>query len=105
MLKKTLVLIFFASLLLHGCREDIVEFEDLERDGGSLFINSNPPGASIFFENVNTRLLTPNEFEDIAPREYLVTLKLPGYEDATVVVSIESGMDKFLNIIMRRPTR
>lgn len=94
---------FYTKLLLllilfMGCREDIVQFEDIERDGGTLFISSFPNGAQIFIKEADTKRTTPDEFPDMAPGDYEVTLKLPGFQDITVVVNMESGKNKILNV-------
>lgn len=99
--------IFLFGLLIvtsafFSCREDIVEFNNIERDNGSIYLNSFPEGAEIFLMDSKTNLKTPEEFQELAPGDYVFTLKLSGFNDTTVVINVESGRTNSLNIRLKR---
>lgn len=96
-------LVLFSAILFCfiSCREEVVTFEEIEADGGSLFLRSTPVGAEIFIRNTNTQKVTPDIFEELTPGEYFVTLKLMGFQDTSFVVNIESKKNKLLNIRLK----
>ena len=55
---------------------------------GSLFVSSEPSGASIFLDNNNTGKTTPNTFYDLSEGSYSITLKLNYYRDTTINAQI-----------------
>jgi hypothetical protein len=58
----------------------------------SLQLNSNPPGAEIWYHNNNSGLYTPYFWPEIYPLiTYVFVLKNPGYEPYTAVVTPQSG--------------
>jgi hypothetical protein len=58
----------------------------------SLQINSNPPGAEIWFHDNNTGMYTPFFLPEINPFiTYVFVLKNPGYEPYRAVVTPQSG--------------
>jgi len=58
----------------------------------SLQLNSNPPGAEIWYHNNNTGIYTPYFWPEVYPLlTYVFVLKNPGYEPYTVVVTPQSG--------------
>jgi PEGA domain len=83
-----LLLIPFVALLITSCSDDdpITPAEP-----GSIFITSNPAGAQIWIDGVNTSQTTPDTVLDIDEGVYSFTLKLVDYEDTTFTVSITGG--------------
>lgn len=96
------VLLLIAASAFFSCREDIVEFNNIERDNGSIYLNSFPEGAEIFLMDSETNLRTPEEFQELAPGDYIFTLKLSGYSDTTVVINVTSGRINSLNVRLKR---
>ncbi|MBU2492734.1 MAG: PEGA domain-containing protein [Bacteroidetes bacterium] len=102
MKKVFLTAVFVISFFLISCREDIVEFAEIQKDSGSLFLSSYPQGAVIFLKDTQTNFKTPEEFDELEPGEYIITLKLDGYSDTTIVVNVESGKRNFLSIFLNK---
>jgi len=100
--KIFLFVILVITSAFFSCREDIVEFNNIERDNGSIYLNSFPEGAEIFLMDSRTNFTTPEEFKDLAPGDYVFTLKLSGYKDTTVVLNVESGKIKSFSILLKR---
>ena len=92
----------FFAIVFFSCREDLVKFEDLEKDNGSLYLNTFPEGAEIFLKDTKTNLKTPEQFEELEPGEYVFTLKLDGYSDTTIVMNVESGKKKTFKIYLKK---
>ena len=102
MRSKYLTVILVLSFLLISCRDDIVEFSEIKKDSGSIYLNSVPQGAEIFVRDMRTNLNTPKNFPELDPGEYYFTLKLVGYKDTTVVATVESGKNNLLSIFLKR---
>lgn len=100
--KLLLAGLIIISSFLFSCREDLVEFADIQKDSGSIYLNSFPQGAEIFLKNTKTSFKTPEEFQELDPGEYVFTLKLNGYNDTTIVAKVESGKNNFLSVYLRR---
>ena len=58
---------------------------------GNLFLTSNPAGAQIWIDGVNTSQVTPDTVKELDAAVYSVTLKLTDYNDTTFSVSVSSG--------------
>ncbi|HEY7751339.1 MAG TPA: PEGA domain-containing protein [Ignavibacteriaceae bacterium] len=84
-----LALIFVTTLIIISCEssEDPVTPDP----PGSLGITSNPSGAQIWIDGVNTSQTTPDTVTGLEEGVYSVTLKLSEYEDTTFSISITSG--------------
>ncbi len=85
--------------LFFGCREDI--FTSPEEGPGSFTVSSSPQGAEIFINNKITNTITPKDFDDVSPGNYNVTLTREGFFDTTVVVRVESGKRKIINVSLQ----
>jgi hypothetical protein len=57
---------------------------------GQIVLVSTPPGANVFLDNV-FRGITPVTLSDIPQGSHVLTLKLPGYNDAVQTVSVTGG--------------
>ncbi len=57
---------------------------------GSVAVTSTPAGANIYLDDVYTGI-TPLTVSDVAAGEHRMTVKAPGYQDMTVMVTIISG--------------
>ncbi|MFC2094765.1 PEGA domain-containing protein [Bacteroidota bacterium] len=58
---------------------------------GNIFITSNPAGAQIWLDGVNTSQVTPDTIKNLDEGLYNVTLKLTDYYDATFSVNVTGG--------------
>jgi hypothetical protein len=89
---KKFILLFtipFAALVISSC--DTTDDTVTPTDPGSIFVTSNPAGAQIWLDGVNTFQTTPDTIKNLDEGVYNVTLKLTDYNDATFSVSVTSG--------------
>lgn len=56
---------------------------------GSIFIASDPAGAQIFLDSINTGKITPDSIIDIAAGDHKITLKKNNYIDTTLIVTVQ----------------
>lgn len=81
-----LLLIPFVALVVSSCSDDDpITPSAME---GNLYITSNPAGAQIWIDGVNTSQTTPDTVLDIDEGVHNVTLKLTEYKDTTFSISI-----------------
>lgn len=64
--------------------------------GGTLVINSNPAGATIFVGGEDTEAVTPAQF-DAPEGTYAISLVLEGYQEWTTNASVQSGQTTTVN--------
>ncbi len=58
---------------------------------GNIFITSNPAGAEIWIDGVNTSQTTPDTILDVNEGVRNITLKLTDYNDTTFALSVTAG--------------
>ena len=99
---KKLILLFiipFTALLITSC--DTTDDTVTPTVKGNIFITSNPAGAQIWLDGVNTSQVTPDTIKNLDEDVYNVTLKLADYNDATFSVSVTSGQTSELtNVVL-----
>ena len=57
---------------------------------GSIAVTSTPTGAAVFLDGTETGLATPITLENVPAGDHVVTLKLDGYADASVPLTVIS---------------
>ncbi len=67
---------------------------------GSLSVTSNPPGATIYIDGVRQGI-SPATIPGISPGSHTLTLKLEGYEDLTLPVSISAGSTQYYSSALK----
>ncbi len=67
---------------------------------GSLFVSSEPAGASIIINSNTTGKTTPNTFSELSEGSYSITLKLNYYKDTTVNCQVIRRQLTSKNIIL-----
>lgn len=67
---------------------------------GNFFIQSQPPGAEIFLQGINTGKITPDTLNNLEVGDYELTLKLVDFHDTTFSAKIEHNKITFINIIL-----
>ncbi|MCP5064420.1 MAG: PEGA domain-containing protein [Ignavibacteriae bacterium] len=94
MKKISLILLaLLISITFISCDETATDPVD---ETGTIFVDSNPQGAEIWLDDVNTNKFTPATITaDEGVRT--VTLKLEGFEDLTITVSVESGNESIVS--------
>ena len=101
-MKKPILLfiIAFAALLITACNTNNNTITP-QPDPGNIYVTSNPAGAQIWLDGVNTAQVTPDTIKNLDEGVYNVTLKLTDYNDATFSVSVISGQTSDLtNIVL-----
>jgi hypothetical protein len=83
-----LSLIPFTVLLITSCSS---EDTPITPEPGSIYITSNPSGAQIWLDGVNTSLTTPDTVTNVDEGLFNVTLKLQDYNDTTFSLSVIAG--------------
>ncbi len=68
-----------------------------------LFIDSDPAGAQIWLNGVNSGFVTPHDFTSIEPGTYNVTLKLENYQDTTFTINVPPGDATSMTTIVLAP--
>ena len=88
-MKNSIILILFSiisALFINDCVDEIVV--NGPNNQGKLVINSDPPGARIFFMGTNTNLVTPDSILGLESGNYQVTLKKEDCCDTTFDVKV-----------------
>lgn len=77
--------IFFISLVLFSCEKPVYQgiIEPEEIQNGKIFIESDPSGATIFLNNKNMGIQTPDTLTWLKTQIYSIRLSLPLYADTT----------------------
>lgn len=98
-MKKLILLLIipFAGMLITSC--DSTEDPVTPAAKGNLFLTSNPAGAQIWLDGVNTSKVTPDTVKDLDAAVYSVTLKLTDYTDTTFSISVSSGQTSVITNI------
>ncbi|MGE5682456.1 MAG: PEGA domain-containing protein [Bacillota bacterium] len=66
----------------------------------SISVQSDPSGAQIFLNGVNTGKVTPGSLTDLNDGAYDITLKLNGFIDTTVTVIVSNGINKQISVVL-----
>lgn len=67
---------------------------------GNILISSEPSGASIYLEGINTGFTTPKLLNNLEPRSYLLSLKLEGYLNSNDFVTVYPRQTTRLNAVL-----
>lgn len=86
--------------VLAGCRENIVEFQTPVKNS-NIYVNSNPLGADIYFNDVRTGKITPDSLVNVQPGSYVIRVSLLGVGEETTYIDVVSGQKKYVNIVFR----
>lgn len=96
---SVLSLCFLFLLLLISCEKVVFPGDDGPAPiNNRLYVESNPSGASIYFDDRNSGFLTPDTVKWLSDGTHKITLKHPFYIDTSVVVSLSGGSKNTLNI-------
>ncbi len=100
---KILSLLFFLTatisvLFLTGCDKEVSRSTVEPTPQGFIYINSSPPGFTIYQNGKNTGRITPDSITFIEPGVYEITLKRKYYKDTTVTVSVTEEMKSTVDI-------
>ena len=94
-----LITLLFLSLIIASCDSNTTE-PTVPDNTGKIFINSSPTGAEIFVDGTNTTKVTPDSTDKLSTGNHDITLKLDGYRDTTITVSVVQGLttSKFVQL-------
>lgn len=84
-IRSLLILILFGFLLI-SCGDSSTNPEET----GTIYVESEPPGAEIWIDSVHTGVLTPGSTETPAG-SHLLTLKKKGYKKLEFTLLISAG--------------
>lgn len=79
-----------AAVTMQSCEKEIYVAPEIEESGityTSIFIGSNPVGATIYINGRTTGLVTPDTVKGLAAGEYQVTLKRNYCQDTTFALN------------------
>ena len=93
-----LLIIFF-----YRCGEESPTTNNIQPGTGLIFVDSDPPGAQIVLDNINTGKITPDTIKNLLIGDHQITLQLAGYEDTTFTKLIEKDVTKSINIVFLIP--
>ena len=68
---------------------------------GNMYISTNPIGAQIFLDSLNTSKLTPDTLKNIITGYHIITLKKSGYIDTSIIVSVTENTTASRTIDLR----
>ena len=90
-LKSILLISLFIGLFIFSCDKHVFTgiAESTEIESGKIYINSNPNGMKIFFDNKNMSVITPGTIIYLPAGEHKITLKHDLYFDTTFTVNID----------------
>lgn len=83
-----------------GQLENVYENFNFVPPTGSIFIVSSPQGAGIILDGTNTGKVTPDSVTNVSTGQHSMTLSLSGYQDTTVSVIVQGGLQtaKFIQL-------
>ncbi|MBE0572054.1 MAG: PEGA domain-containing protein [Ignavibacteriaceae bacterium] len=93
-----LLLIPIVALIISSCSDD--DPISPTTTEGNLYITSNPAGAQIWIDGVNTSQTTPDTVLDIDEGVRNVTLRLQEYKDTTFSISITANQTSIVGPIV-----
>jgi len=82
-----LLIIPFLGLLISSCDSSEDPMTPVNTKG-SIYITSNPAGAEIWIDGINSSLTTPDTVTNVEQGVRNVTLKLQDYNDTTFAISV-----------------
>ncbi|MCW8960855.1 MAG: PEGA domain-containing protein, partial [Ignavibacteriaceae bacterium] len=85
-----LLLIPILGLIISACNSEDNPTTPVETKG-SIYITSNPAGAQIWIDGINTSQTTPDTVNDVTEGVRNITLKLTDYKDTTFTLSVTAG--------------
>ncbi|MGE5806499.1 MAG: PEGA domain-containing protein [Ignavibacteria bacterium] len=81
-----LFVILIAAMIFTSCNSS--EDPITPASKGSIYLTSNPAGAQIWLDGVNTSQITPDTVTNVNEGVHNVTLKLQDYNDTTISLSV-----------------
>jgi len=92
-------IILFVVFLIVSC--DTTNEPSAPTSLGGIYLTSNPAGAEIWLDGVNTLKVTPDTVKNLEDGVHNVTLKLQEYQDTTFSVSVSEGETKVVpNVVL-----
>ena len=88
------ILIIAVLLLTSGC----LYYYPAVYTFGSIEITTNPPGAKIFLDGVDTGYITPHILTNVSVGTHIITLALTGYLNYSNVINVEANQTTELNV-------
>ncbi len=70
---------------------------------GIIYVSTNPPGASVFINELKAPEATPTMIRDLVPNNYKVTIKMDGYHDWVNTIPVQARKASVLENILLTP--
>jgi ligand-binding sensor domain-containing protein len=88
-----IVIIFFIPLVINSCEQPVSVSPPITAPGNkaTIFIDSKPNGAKIYFDDEFTGHLTPDTVKWYDENVYKITLKLPYYKDSSLYMFLQEN--------------
>jgi PEGA domain len=67
---------------------------------GNIYLSSNPAGAQVFLDSINTGKTTPDTLKNISPGNHKITLKKNNYVDTSVTIAVNVNQTASKTIIL-----
>lgn len=96
---KFLIIIFLIGFAV-SCRQTVTEPVS-EAERGSIVITSEPSGAMIFLDELNTEKITPDSLIFLQPGLYSIKLRFFNFRDTSFFVNVFEGQRSIINIKLR----
>lgn len=100
------VFTIFLALIVFSCREVITDTQPKSSPTlallGKVYLNSNPKGAEIFFDDKTVGKITPDSITKIPQGDHIVKLKLTTYKDTTFFIYVGSGNYNFYYVALKK---
>jgi hypothetical protein len=87
---RSMKTILLAALIILAASA-AVSAQDEEVQFGEIAVSSDPPGASIYLDDVLIDKKTNGFILDVYPGIHIIRLTLPGYHDYEKIISVDSG--------------
>jgi hypothetical protein len=91
-----LILIIAVLLLTSGCGY----YYPAVYTFGSIEIITNPPGAKIFLDNIDTGYFTPSTLTYVSTGNHVLTLALADYLSYSCIINVRANLTVNLNITL-----
>lgn len=87
------------SVMFFSCSDDATKPEaPAASTKGGIYIQSDPPGARILYNNIDNNMFTPDTISNLEAGNYSITLKSDGLRDTTISVAVTAGQLTKLNV-------
>lgn len=92
------VIIILLGIIVPGCDKEVSRSTIEPIPQGFIYVNSTPPGFTIYQNGKNTGRLTPDSLVFLNPGVYEVTLKRNYYKDTSVTIVVDEDKAVYIDV-------